>query len=144
MEKPWIRFSKWPYEEAISHFVVEASDGAYVAIQEFYAYDSDLLEFAKKLTAFPEGQSDEVVFQAGKWDAGWAHWVSLRAYCYDAVGHGAIAVEVGNNQKGTFGRQAQFTIRSEVASINRMGQGLKTWLAGTEPKFHVELAPERA
>src|SRR5216110_455349 len=26
MEKPWIRFSKWPYEESMLYFEVEASD----------------------------------------------------------------------------------------------------------------------
>jgi len=144
MEKPWIRFSKWPYEESMLHFEVEASDGSYVASQDFYADLSDLLEFGQGLVAFPRVQSDQVLFQAGKNDPGWAHWVSIRVYCYDAVGHGAIEVEVDNNKKGTHGRQAQFTIRTEVASINRLGQGLVTWLDGKEPTLQVRLTSERA
>lgn len=123
------------------HCQLTASDGSFVASQDFYADISDLRDLASALAAFPRDHADEVRFDVGKRDQGWVHWLSLRAYLYDVVGHAALQVEMCNNTSDPWRREARFTIRCEVASLNRLGESLANWANGDEESLRAELTP---
>lgn len=104
MAGPWIEFLKWPSDEEMLHFCVRASDGEYVAAQEFYGHASDLEQFGSALARFP---------------------ASRREAC--------------NNGHDPWRREARFTIRCEVASLNRLGAALQVWLHDSDQAIRVEL-----
>ncbi|PYM19283.1 MAG: hypothetical protein DMD81_04085 [Candidatus Rokuibacteriota bacterium] len=139
--RPWIEFTKWPYEEEMFHFQVAASDCGFSASQEFYGYADDVTTFGTALQAFPRGRGDEVVLEAGRRDMGFAHWVSVRVYLYDSVGHAAVALNVSNNGHEPYRREARFTIRCEVASLNQLGDALVHWIRSSARTVHVALTP---
>jgi hypothetical protein len=141
MDHPWIEFTKWPYEPEMWHVELAASDGDFSVRQEFYANVADIVAFGTALQAFPRGVDDEAILEAGRKDPAWAHWVALRAYLYDRTGHAGVTVDVGNNAKEPYRREARFTIRCEVASLNRLGQAVVAWMRGDEQTLRVELTP---
>jgi hypothetical protein len=139
MDDPWIEFQKWPHEPEMFHFTFGACDSGYVATQEFYANVSDVEAFGMALEAFPSSLRHEVHFEVGKRDPAWAHWISLRAYLYDAAGHAAFEVDTCNNTRDPWRREARFTIRCEVASLNRFGTTLREWVRRTDRRMRAEL-----
>jgi hypothetical protein len=140
MEKPWIEFRKRPYEEDTLHFEVAASDGGFSGSQEFYLGKGQLGDFGHRLRGFPGDAHDDVVFELGEPGERWAYWVRLRVWLSDAVGHAAVTVDLANNSKAPHGRQIGFTIQTEVASVNRLGERLASWVVSDQPSFRQELA----
>jgi hypothetical protein len=134
-----IEFVRWPYDDEAWHVTIHAADAEYCVEQEFYAYPSELLELANSLRAFPAHRADEVVFEAGSKEPTGAHWVALRVLSVDVAGHAAITVDVGNNGDVFRARSARFTIRCDVASINRLGEGLCRWLREPGARLHQAL-----
>jgi len=51
----------------------------------------------------------------------------INAFCYDASGHTALRILVDNFGDISSGYRTEFTIFSEAASINLLGQKLMTW-----------------
>lgn len=141
MERPWIEFTKWPYEEHMWRFQVAAADRGFAACQEFYADAENILEFAGRLTSFPRDIGDVATMEIGVQDPGWAHWVKLHAYVVDGVGHAGLLVETSNNNPDPYRRDAHFVIRCEVASLNSLGQELAAWMNDEQSTCKVELAP---
>jgi len=141
MDRPWIEFTKWPYESEMFHFQVAAYDGGFSASQDFYADVADVIAFANALQAFPRGLGDESTLEAGRKDPEWAHWVAVRAYLYDRAGHAGVTVDVCNNADEPYRREARFTIRCEVASLNQLGHALVAWIRSHEETVRLELTP---
>src|SRR6266545_3683564 len=141
MGSPWIEFTKWPYDEEMFHFHVAASDGGFGVAQEFYANVEDVIAFGSALEEFPRGLGDEVTLEAGRKGPRWAHWVSVRAYLYDSVGHAGVTVDVSNNVDDPYRREARVTIRCEVASLNHLGRSLVAWIRSHETTVRVDLTP---
>jgi hypothetical protein len=142
MTSPWVEFTRWPYdEEGTWHLAVGASDGQYSATQECYCRPDDIAELARCLQAFPRSATDEVRFDAGSKDPGWAHWVSLRFFLYDRAGHAGMLVDVGNHSVEPYQQEARFTIRCEVSTLNRLGKRLAAWASERECSIREELAP---
>jgi hypothetical protein len=144
MQKPWIEFRKWQYEEDILHFEVEASDGKFSGAQEFYLDKEQLVDLGSRLRAFPRDAHDEVVLELGEPVGRWAYWVRLRFWVCDAVGHAALTVDLANNLKPPHGRTIGFTIQAEVASLNCLGERIASWVVSDEPSFRQELTPSWA
>ena len=127
MERPWIEFTRWPFDDDAGHFSVQASNGLYVAGQEFYGSPADIERFGRALAAFPRHPTDEARFEAGESDLRGAHWLVLRAYLHDAAGHAALLFQCRNGAEDPWRREARFTILCEVASLNRLGAALIAW-----------------
>jgi hypothetical protein len=68
------------------------------------------------------------VVELGGKSGKWAHFVLIRAFLFDSVGHAAIEFAVSNNSTPPYSAQTSFFIRSEVASINYLGQQLRAWV----------------
>jgi hypothetical protein len=141
MDRPWIEFTKWPYEPEMLHLQVAASDGDFSASQDFYANIEDVMAFGNALQAFPRGPADEATLEGGRKDPGWAHWVAVRVYLYDRAGHAGVTVDVGKNAEEPYHREARFTIRCEVASLNQLRQTLATSIRSHEAAVRLELTP---
>ena len=120
-------------EEDFIHFALNAGSNKWSSYMEFYGNSTIFKEFAKKLKNFPKNK--EVIFELGKrgndpkfGNIKWAHYIYLRFYCYDAVGHVAIDVIMDNNGDNLpVKKMAQFSILSEVASVNELGEKLTNW-----------------
>lgn len=129
-----ITLTRLPYDDSAWHVEVCASGGTYSAAQEFYVYPTDLAEFGQRLTAFPQRIGDEVRYEIGGRTENWAHYLLLRAFIYDSVGHAALEF-AADNRCGVPGHaQARFFFCCEVAALNRLGKQLQAWtLDSDEP-----------
>jgi hypothetical protein len=94
---------------------------------DFYGYADDFKEFGHKLSEFPKSISDTVAFQIGEDDRKWAYYMFIKAFCYDALGHTALRIVVDNFGDNVYGHRSEFSINSEAASINLLGQILMNW-----------------
>jgi hypothetical protein len=141
MHRPWVEVAKWPYEEEMQHFQVAASNGLFTATQDFYANVTDVEALAESLKAFPRSSTDEVRFEVGSTEPGQADSFSLRAWLYDPVGHAALTFAVCSVGKDPWRQEARFTIRCQVASLNRLGASLLQWVRGEQQRVREELTP---
>ena len=144
MRRPWIEFRKWPYEPDTLHFEIAASDGTFSGAQDFYLGTTDIEKLADRLRGFPRDTNDEAVLDIGERDERWAYWVRLRFWLYDAVGHAALTIDLTNNRKQQHDRSVRFTIQTEVASFNRLGEALASWLSSEQASFRHEFTPQGA
>lgn len=94
---------------------------------DFYGNEDDFKEFGHKLTEFPKSITDTVVFQLGEDDRKWAYYMFIKAFCYDASGHTALRIVVDSLGDQVNGHRSEFSIISEAASINTLGQKLLSW-----------------
>jgi hypothetical protein len=124
---PWIELTQLATDdEGWWHLSVAVADGIYGVEQEVYVYPSDLLEWAGRLLQFPRRANDEVRFDVG--DRGCAHWVSLRTWLVDRAAHAAMAIDLGSQGDDLYRRSASFAIRSDVGSLNRLGEAVRRWV----------------
>ena len=65
----------------------------------------------------------------------------LRFYLYDPVGHAACLFEACNNGQDPWREESRFTIRCEVASLNRLGMALVQWAKNDQERVREELWP---
>ena len=105
---------------------------------DFYEYADYFKEFGHKLTEFPKSITDTVVLQLGEDERKWAYYMFIKAFCYDASGHTALKIVVDNLGDNVNGHRSEFSIISEAASINLLGQTLMTW----DPLLTKEIAWE--
>lgn len=94
---------------------------------EFYGYPDEFKEFSIQLIDFPKTASDKAIYELGEKGNQWAYHLLIQAYCVESNGRSAIKVESTNNGVGPGFHDCKFEIESEVASINRLGTGLKNW-----------------
>lgn len=109
------------------HIEMHASNGSTSGTQDFYCYVEDLEEFARELSSFPSSITSEATLEAGKRDRGWAHFVRVRAFVYDRVGHSALEIDLASHADEPHGAAAHFFILCEPASLNRLGKNLLDW-----------------
>lgn len=94
---------------------------------DFYGCEDDFKGFGCKLTEFPKGINDTVVFELGERDKKWAYYMFIKAFCYDTLGHTALRIVVDNLGDNVNGHRSEFSIFSEVAAINSLGEKLLSW-----------------
>jgi hypothetical protein len=102
--------------------------GSAATVIDFYTQPDDLKPFAAALGAFPLHLNDEACFEVGSDLGRWAYHVYLRAYVFDPVGHSALEILTDNHTKPPDHQRVHLSIRSEAASLNRLGQLLEKWL----------------
>ncbi|MGI9527458.1 MAG: hypothetical protein ACR2MS_10150 [Weeksellaceae bacterium] len=94
---------------------------------EVYGYDDDFQNFAKELIEFPQKITDEVKLEFGEKDHKWAFYLMIKAYCYLNNGQSALEINAWNNGYLQTEFNTKFTLKSEPASLNRLGVLLKNW-----------------
>ncbi len=141
MKKPWVQFEAWDYEPGIRHFEISVSNGSYTASQDFYEYITSIEVFGRALQTFPRSPKDEVRLEIGSREPSSAYWLFLRAYLYDATGHAGLIFEACNNTVDPWRQETRFTIRCEVASLNRLGSALVDWVRKGDGCLREELSP---
>jgi len=127
--KTLIRLTRNPYEEPHEvHLLVEASNGSQYASIDFYANASDLPDLGSAIIEFPFGNAKEHIYEIGSEDPAvrWAYYLRFRFFLIRPTGDAGIELRFSNNREAAPEREiAEFTIRSEVAAINRLGNLLK-------------------
>jgi hypothetical protein len=89
--------------------------------------------FGKKLAAFPRSQDDTPEFQVGIiTPSDGREYLLLKAFCYDANGHAALKVVMHNKKPEPHEQIIEFSIRTDVAALNKLGKMLQNWTPETE------------
>ena len=122
-----IRISVLEIDNEDIHFQVEIENYSCRTSLDFYGNADDFKSFGEKLSEFPKSINDIASFQLGEDDRKWAYYMTIKAFCYDASGHTALRVLVDNFSDTVNGHRTEFSIMSEAASINSLGQMLMTW-----------------
>lgn len=117
------------------HFEISISNGQTKTDLQYYNYDDAFKMFGEKLSAFPTKITDKIDFQIGEENRKWAYYLFLEVYCYEPNGQSAIKVIVDNHDSEPYYERSEFSIRTFPASLNKLGQGLKTWDPNLEPEF---------
>jgi hypothetical protein len=79
-------------EDDVWHVVLTASNGSTTASQEVYLDKQQVEDYATALLDFPRSRDDAVELEIGRLESKWAHYVLVRAFLVDSVGHSAIWV----------------------------------------------------
>ena len=128
MANAFISLKRLPYNDLAWHVEISASNGYFSGVQDFYTYPENLDVLGADFYKFPQSIQDEVRFELGDRTGKWAHFVLVRAFIFDSVGHAAIEFAVDNNATSPNHAQTSFFIRTEVAAINNLGQQLRAWV----------------
>ena len=123
------------------HYLLRASNGSSATTQDFYGHGDTFREFAESLRRFPANPKDEVRFELGRDSSEWAHYILLRAFCFDLSAHSALEIHAVSFAAPPHGHRDRFFVPVEAASLNRLGEMLSSWDAtdGSE----VEWRPTR-
>ncbi len=108
-------------------FQIEIQNHCCKTSLDFYGNADAFKKFGQELSDFPKNISDTVEFKLGENDRKWAYYMFIKAFCYDASGHTALRILVDNFGDNVSGHRNEFSIFSEAASINLLGQKLVTW-----------------
>lgn len=123
-----------------SHTEFYISDGRYAAAQDSYLDDSQWLEFARNLQSFPGDLASEVIFGGVYPEA--AYYIFLRAFIFDEVGHAALEIRIARNGDEVLTAKSHFSIRCEVATLNRLGSELQRWIESGDNEFEFRAKSE--
>ena len=128
MANTFILLKRLLYDDSAWHVEISASNGYFSGVQDFYTYPEDLDALGVGFYKFPQSIQDEVQFELGDRTGKWAHFVLVRAFLFDSVGHAAIEFAVDNNATPPNHAQTSFFIRTEVSAINNLGQQIRSWI----------------
>jgi hypothetical protein len=124
MNAPGIRITRHPYEEPYHlRLHIEASNGRVHGSLEYYCDADDLKTLGKQLVDFTGSRNHEIVYELGseKPSDRFAFFLSLRVRPLDLSGHCAVHVRLNNNEEPPSREVMEFSIRANVADLNRLG-----------------------
>ena len=100
-----------------------ASNGIFSGATDIYCNVTDISDIGRALKAFPEKVGDEYKYEYGSPDprANFYRYFVLRAFTIDRVGHCALQFTFNLNQPEPDEGACRFSIRTEAAAINRLG-----------------------
>ena len=122
-QSTYLKITRIPYEEP-SHvkLIVSASNGEQSGSLEIYDGAASLLDTATALTDFPFNQ------QSYTWELGsedpkvrFGFYFLFEVKLIDPQGHAFIHFRMNNNEDLPDKAMAEFSIRTEIAGINRLG-----------------------
>jgi len=128
----------WEDDDGMLQLQLHAANGPRSISQDFYTYPSDLEQFGAKLQVFPGSVKDAAIFEYGSTDPKVYCWVRMRAYLYDGAGHSALEFTVHSNQPQPDQASAQFSVKLEAATLNKLGEELAAWSRSKEGDFEFE------
>jgi len=124
MNAPGIRITRHPYEEPYHlNLHIEASNERVHGALEYYCNASDLTTLGKQFTDYTGSPNHEVVYELGSERPSdrFAFFLSLRVKPLDMSGHCSIHVRLNNNENLPNREVMEFSIRANVADLNRFG-----------------------
>jgi hypothetical protein len=127
-EKVEVIVRRFPYEEPFTlHIEFTASNGNFSGSTDIYCGPGDLEGIGSALRRFPLRIGDEFRFEYGSDNPKdrWYRYFVFRVYTIDGVGHSAIQFVMNNNSLEPFEGASRFSIRADVASINRLGEAFE-------------------
>jgi hypothetical protein len=120
-----------PDDDGLFQFEIGLSNGQSSTSLAFWGYGDNFKEFGERLIEFPQGIHDKVIYELGgekgSGERKWAYYLSLSAFCFEPTGKSAIKVIVDNHSNAPDYQRCEFYIKSEPASLNKLGQGLSNW-----------------
>jgi hypothetical protein len=120
----YIKIERLPYEEPYHlQLVWSASNGNVSACFDYYDNAESLIEIAEHLEQFPRHKDDVFLFEIGseKAEDRFAYYFRFRLFTTDLVGNSAIQIRFSNNNELPYREIVEFCIRTEPASLNRLG-----------------------
>lgn len=127
MHRQVIKIKALNVEDEEITFQVELTNDISSTSIEFYGYADEFQNFANELCLFPKSIESEVKYELGEQGDKWAYFILLKAFCYENNGLSAIQIKIDNNRKKPFKNYSEFYILTVPASINKLGQQLKSW-----------------
>ncbi len=131
---------KYDDEDDVTLYKVSAKSNEWTSCLEVYGDSKFFLDLGKQLISFPEKK--EVIFEYGKENLGssiegqkWFSHLYLKFYSCDPLGHVAIMVQMNNNEEPPLKESIEFTIYSEISSINELGKKLLNWNPSEMPEL---------
>ena len=122
--EPLIIVRRYPYEEPYhAHLEFVVSNGDFSGSTDIYCNVEDLKEIGQALQKFPAKVGDEYRYEYGSEqpEDRFYRYFMMRAYTTDSVGHCAVQFIINQNSHEPNEGVCRFSIRVEVASINRLG-----------------------
>ncbi len=121
--KPQLTVKRYPYEEP-HHLQLEffVTNGGFSGNTDIYCNASDLNEIGRALRSFPKRIDDEYRYEYGSEGPDSYNYFLLRVYTFDSVGHSAVQFSINNNCTEPNEGRVRFSIRADVASVNRLGE----------------------
>jgi hypothetical protein len=95
-------------------------------------------EFGNALKEFPANPKNCILELGEDSDRPYIY-LSLRAYIYDTLGHAGLEVKMRRNGAAIISASSHFSIATEVASINALGQALSDWVDSGEKMLSFDL-----
>jgi len=128
-----------PDDDGLYKYKISLSNGDTFASLDFWGYADDFKEFGESLMNFPNGVKDVVTYELGEdkidGQMKWAYYMLLKVFCFEASGHSAIKVTVDNNADIPNYQRSEFYIKSEPATLNKLGQKFKNWSPDKEKEL---------
>ena len=125
MSPSGIRITRKPYEEPHHlNLVIEAWNERINGLLEFYCNLEGIKKLGKQLADFAGDRDKEIVYELGSElpQDRFAFFLSLRVRPLDSLGHCAVMVRLNNNQDPPARLVSEFSIRADVADLNRLGE----------------------
>jgi len=122
-------------EEGYIKYEIYFNNGYCASTLEFYAYSDEFQEFSLSLIDFPKSIKDKVIYELGERGNNWRYYLLIQVYCVEPTGRSALKIISTKNGVGIDSHDCKFEIESEVASINKLGIGLKNWNPMKQKQF---------
>ena len=126
--KPFIRITRYPYEEPYHlNLVVAASNGRQRGELEIHANSEDLGSLAADLRGFPSGGEDPVIWELGseRPEDRFAFYYRLRVFQTDATGRCGVELRFNNNQAPPDREVVEFSLEAYPADLDRLADLLE-------------------
>lgn len=124
MNREYLEVCRLPYEEPY-HIQLEitASNGVFTGSTDIYCNVNNLEKIGHVLQVFPRSIPDEYKYEYGSNNPAdrYYRYFFLRVYTVGSCGHSAVQISINQNQDEPGEGVCLFSIRSEPASINRLG-----------------------
>ena len=129
---PYIRVKHiWTDDNGMVQIEIQASNGAQVAEQDFFAYPETIIEFCKALAEFPFIQSNKACLEYGADPKYYCHFY-LSAVMLNNQGHSAFELRFNNRLAPPLKAEGAFYMACEAATINSFSKRLLHWLENQE------------
>ncbi|KTD97971.1 hypothetical protein [Pseudoalteromonas sp. H71] len=99
---------------------VKACNESFAGETEQYINAQILEKLTEQLSAFPQSNSDEVIFKVGELGSSYGH-CEFKFYCFDSAGHTAVLVSLSNDSACI----AKFTVQFEALSLDAFVSDIK-------------------
>lgn len=121
---------------------IAVKGGGYAAWEDTYAYPEDIERFAEALSAFSGAADDEAVLRVSGPE--FPNSLQLRAYVLSALDRSAFQFISISTCKPLTTSKFDFSLPVEVASPNRLGVELSSWVKSSDLSFAFEARGHQA